>query len=273
MLVGLSDEQLRDAVDVAYRASDEPQRLDVRVRYAAAPDLPRPPWAIQTIAEAIAAGAACGAELDPTRAACVVVDGPTGLGPASAASPAERAAAYAWSLEVSGLATKWIPVMVEHLVAAGLPHATELVSIVGALPLDRSPRSVRSPETVAALRAPLARAGATAAPGFAIERRAVARGFAIKARLRTEVTSAIARAFAEAISAWQGAVLTYPNLALAGRGFMDPQLVTGRTRAELHARATLFDHAPAPACDALINVMARFHAQIAPIELLEIGAP
>lgn len=270
MLVGLSDDRLRDLVDVAFREADEPQRLDLQVRYAGAPELPRPPWAAQTIAEAIAAGAACGATLEPTRAMGAIVAGPTGLG---APREGELASTYAWTLEVAGLSTCWLPAIVEQLVAAGLPHETELVSIVGERPLDRTPKSARSPEVIAALRAPLRRVGAFANRGFTVERRPVARGMSVRARLRTEVTKEIAAAFAEALSAWQGAVLTYPNLALAGRGFMDPQLVFGRTRAELMARATLFDLAPAPAADALINVMARFHAAVAELESLEIGMP
>ena len=270
MLVALSDDRLRDVVDVSFLEGDERQRVDVMARYASAPELPLPPWAIATIVEAIASGACCGGELDPEKAFCAIVSGPTAIGQAR---PDELSTDYRWTLEVAGLSTKWLPAMVEHLVAAGLPHDVQLVSIVGERPTDRTSKSARSPEVIAALRAPLSRAGARESPGFSLERRPVARGLSIKVRLRTVVTPAIAHAFELTISAWQGAVLTYPNLAVNARGFMDAQLVFARTRSELFARASLFDHATGITRDALVNAMARFHKTTAPIEVLEIGAP
>jgi hypothetical protein len=95
----------------------------------------------------------------------------------------------------------------------------------------------------------------------------------MRVKLASGEIDTVAPTLEETFSAWQCAVLTYPNAKHDGRGVMDPHGSFARTRTELLAKVGLFDHARCPAGAALVNALARFHARVAPIACVKIAMP
>jgi hypothetical protein len=259
------------SLDVAYRASAEPQLLDVRVKLSGPAEAPLAPWAIGTLVECINRGLAGGAELAPSLGSAALEAGPTGEGPPAAG---ELGPEYAFRLSVAGVSPRFLRVIVENLAACGGRASRVLgISIVGALPPDGSPLSAREREVSAWLEDPDAYPGTFRDPGFPVALRAVPRGAALRVTLASKTTDVAAPALEDLFSSWQSAVLTYPNATRTARGLMDPHGTFARTRTDFFAKVTLFDHARGPCRAALVTALARFHATVTPIASAEIAMP
>jgi hypothetical protein len=257
-------------LDVAYRASTEPQILDVGVKLAGRAELPLAPWAIGMLVDCVNRGLAGGAEFAPTQGWAKLEAGPTGEGPEA---PGELGPSYAFRLSVAGMCPRFVRVFVEHLAASGHPHPVRQISIVGTLPPDGSPLSVRERQLAAWFDDAYAYPEAWPDPGFVVTTRSIPRGATMRVKLASGEMDAVAPALEETFSAWQCAVLTYPNAKRDGRGVMDPHGSFARTRTELFAKVGLFDHVRRPARAALVNALARFHATVAPLASVEIEMP
>lgn len=258
-------------LDIAYRGSAEPQILDVGVKLAGEAELPLAPWAIGSLVDCINRGLAGGSELAPTDGRAKLEVGPTGEGPAP--QPGELGPEYTFRLTVAGMSPRFVRVFAEHLAASGHPHPVRTLSIVGSLPTDGSPLSVREDRLASWLDEPGAYPGVWKDPGFRVVTRSIPRGATVRVALAGGRMDDVAAELEETFSAWQNAVLTYPSLQGRGRGVMDPHGSFARTRTELFAKVALFDHAREPARAALVNALARFHATVAPLASVEIAMP
>ncbi len=263
------------SLDIAYRGSEAPQSLEVRVKTRGTAELPLAAWGIGTLVECINRGLAGGAEFAPSQGYARLLAGPTGEGAEAhgGGAEAERGPDLRFQLEVAGVSPKFIRTVVEYLAPSGHPHALVSLTVVGGLALDGTRLSVRDPEIERWLTDPDVRPEAWARPGFRVIPTIAPRGAAVRVRLLGARAADVAAELERTISAWQSAVLTYPNLARDGRGLMDAQCTFARTRTDVLARVSLFDHASAPARDALVNALAWFHERIAPIAEVEIAMP
>ncbi|MBX3196939.1 MAG: hypothetical protein KF894_02180 [Labilithrix sp.] len=258
-------------LDVAYRGSAEPQTLDVGVKLAGPAEVPLAPWAIGSLVDCVARGLAGGSDFAPEVGRARLLAGPTGEGAAPA--PGELGPDYAFRLEVAGMSPRFVRVLVEHLAASGHPHGARTLSVVGGLPTDGSPLSVREDLLARWLDDPAAYPGAWSDPGFRVVTRPIPRGATVRVALARGRMDDVAAELEATFSAWQSAVLTYPNARHTGRGVMDPHGSFARTRTELYAKVSLFDHAREPARASLVNALARFHRVVAPLASVEIATP
>jgi hypothetical protein len=257
-------------LDIAYRGSEAPQALEIRLRLPGTAELPLAAWAVGTLVECVNRGLAGGAEFAPGRGFARLVAGPTGEGPEV---PGELGPELRFQLEVAGVSPRFIRTIVEYLAPTGHPHAALVLTVVGGLAPDGTRLSVRGVELARWLDDPALHPEAWSAPGFRVTPKVAPRGASVRVRLQRALTAEVAIELERTISAWQSAVLTYPNLAGDDRGLMDPHCTFARTRTDLLARVSLFDHATAPTRDQLVNALAWFHERVAPIAEVEIAMP
>lgn len=258
-------------LDVAYRGSAEPQTLDIGVKLAGPAEVPLAPWAIGSLVDCINRGLAGGSDFAPSHGWAKLEAGPTGEGPSP--SPDELGPEYAFRLTVAGMSPRFVRVFAEQLAASGRPHALRTLSIVGSLPTDGSPLSVREDLLATWLEDPDVYPGAWSEPGFPVVTKSIPRGAMVRVALAGGRMDDVASELEATFSAWQNAVLSYPSLQGRGRGVMAPHGSFARTRTELYAKLSLFDHAREPARAALVNALARFHAMVAPLSSVEIATP
>lgn len=257
-------------LDVGYRASAEPQTVDVRVKSSGPAELPYTPWAAALLVECVNRGLAGGREFSPSAGSAVLEAGPTGEG---APQAGELGPDYSFRLRVAGVSPLFLRTMVESLSTSAHPSACTAVSIVGSLALDGSPLSVRSAQLSEWLRDADAYPGAWPVSEFRVVDEIAARGAAVRVTLQTAAPGEVAAEFERTVSAWQSAIRTMPNLARTARGWAAPQAAFACTRTELFARLELFDHAPPVARAALVNALAWFHARVAPLAEARIALP
>jgi hypothetical protein len=257
-------------LDIAYRGSAEPQVVDIGVKLGGPAEIPLAPWAIGSLVACIDRGLAGGAELAPETGRAKLESGPTGTGDPS---PDELGPSYAFRLSVAGVSPRFLRTIVEHLAASGAPHPVRAISIVGTLPPDGGPLSVREGDLARWLADTDAYPGAWGTPGFHVSTKAIPRGATVKVTLASARTDDVAAELEETFSSWQDAVLTYPDAKLRGRGVMDPHGSFARTQTDFYAKVGLFDHARGPTRRALVNALAGFHARVARIASVEIAMP
>ncbi|MFO0740573.1 MAG: hypothetical protein U0270_32050 [Labilithrix sp.] len=244
-------------LDVAYRGSLESQTLDIGVKTDGPPELPLAQWAVESLVSSVNRGLAGGAEFAPAEGQAAL----------------EKSDAQAFRLVVRGVSPRFVRVIVEQLAATAHPHRVTAISIVGSLPTDVTPLSVREPQVSAWLDDADAYPRAFPAPPFRVTTKHVPRGATLKVTVAGGRLEEVAAPLEETFSAWQTAILTYPTLAKKGRGVAAPHATFARTRTELFAKLALFDHVREPARDQLINALARFHATVAPLAAVEIATP
>lgn len=247
-------------LDVAYRGALESQLVDVQVHTSGPPELPLAPWAVESLVGCINRGLAGGAEFAPHEGQAAVE--------AAESGPARSA----FRLVVRGMSPRFVRVIVEHLAASAHPHRVTAISIVGALPTDGSPMSVRETQLAGWLDDADAYPKAFPNPPFRVTTKHIPRGATLKVTLAGNLEK-FAGELEETFSSWQTAVLTYPSLAKTGRGVSAPHAQFARTRTELMAKLALFDHTRAPSRDALVNALSRFHTTVAPIASIELATP
>lgn len=253
----------RHALGVAYRASAAPQDLSVVVETAGPAAVPVAPTLMRDIVAAILAGAAGGAEFHPMTGACEIIqDCPAPAGPR-----------YAWTLRVAGVTPLFLRVMVEMLRGAGWDQVATSMAIVGSLPLDSSPSSVREPAVRAWLDDPDAYPAAWLEVPFRLLDHS-ASGASLRVALTAAVTPEVRGAFELLAVEWLNAVSTYVDadgdyVPLEFDAKVLPAF--GRSRTELRAAFQRFRHTRPPARAALVNMLIRFHHAVAPIAEAEIG--
>lgn len=254
------------SLHVAYRESPETQVIRVEVQVDKVTDR------INGFRGWIAAMRGGCAAIDVARAGASgvkVLSGPVLKGDAGFES--ER---YAWDLEITAVASKFLHVGVSFLsLIGGLQARPTAVSIVGSLPLDDSPASCRTADVLrwlddsdsAAMTAigelPFAATVKTAASAKA-------------ARFRFTGASAFtkeqfAELQAEWLVAWAGPLGIGHNLA--GDGPADVQAAKlAHAGVEISAKFAKLDVRRTHAEGMLMNMLSKFHATVAPLAQVEV---
>lgn len=251
-------------LSVAYLASDKPQVLRVEMTTDALPKLGIAPLGIGVLARIINLGGGGGGELAPAAGFAKVLSGPRG------GTPEAIATRYSWELEVAGMSPLFVRTIVERLRVAGGCHVTSM-SIVGSLPVDGGPYSVTDRDVCAWLDDTKAYPGTWHSPGFPIVERSVMRGATMKLALGADADHDMLLRFKDTVETWHHAIANVPSLSHERQGVGDatPMVVRGRT--ELCARYDVFDFDRVPAKATLINMLSRFHSDVAPIEEAQIA--
>jgi hypothetical protein len=255
----------RDLV-VRYRASAEPQRVEVHAEVAEMCNMGVGSIAMSLVMNDVNHGAASGAEFDPAISRGTQLEGPKPM------TPAAKGPKFHWRLELAGVAPVYLRSMVEHLaMIGGFGNRTLSMSIVGALPVDASPLCVTEQQLRPWFDDAAAYVGRWPRLPFRTSERRVARGAAVRVALAGPVTDDVYKSFEMYVSVWGGALTDFAAQNGKESGFVEVQYTLGRGKTELSARWARFNHVREPASNVMFNMLTRFHETVAPITEVELS--
>jgi hypothetical protein len=257
----------KDSLWVRYRASAEPQRLDIEIRSAGPVPVEFGRVYLRRVLDIVNFGAAGGPIFDPALGAARLLAGP----PEGAAFGPD----YRWAIEIAGVAPIALRTFVEQLRSSGgLLQPVTSMALWGSLPPDAGPLSVTESDVRAWLRDPDAYVDSWPSPGFPVRSREVASGATLRVELADEITRPIAEALRTLGVAWVNVTSEYvaewgAHAVITPAWKLLPSFGMGRR--ELSARYPEFPRRRAPARAAIVNMLARFHRTVAPIVEAEVG--
>jgi hypothetical protein len=254
---------------VRYRASDKPQQLDVEVRTSGqykgdGGGASRLVNAMMVVGQ----GAAGDAQMAPWQGAMEYVSGgPDVQGPGSGGPH------FRWTLRVTGLCPKYMRVLVEdlRLVARENTRVT-FMSIQGSEPMDLTDMSVNERSVNAWLDDPAAYPARWPKPGFPIKENLEQTGKGAAFRLDVDggVSPEIRRALDTLSSNYMNALFPYLSANGAPSSLRHIIPICASAKTEYRAVIPIFPWVREPALDLLVNLLARFHHDVAPIVEAEI---
>jgi hypothetical protein len=260
-------EFVENHLSVAYRASDKPQTLEIRATIEGVPAYAMAPAFMLWFERAMCAGAAGGAEFSPLAGHAEHVSGPLKPGDEGTLGP------YRWELTVTAISPFFIRNLVQRLAAVGAKRTTS-VSITGSLSLDDSPLSVREATVIRWLDDSRAFMKAWPDVGFPVKtKEGTKRAATTRLRFKGTVDKKLVEKVELAVGMWRGAINMYPNLALTGFGSGHAGAKVAKTKSEVVCTYEAFDFVREPSLAVLINMLAYFHARVAPIAEAEITLP
>lgn len=245
---------------VAYRASAEPQQLTIEVTTAGKAEFPMSVASLRCLLEAINRGAAGGTVFSPLAGLAKRNDGPWEGEPTLGPN-------YRWTLEVAGVAPLFMRNMVEELRRVGANHAVTQVSIVGSLPVDDGPMSIREGPLRGILNDRDRYLDAFPHKEFTVHHEPTDHVANVRVELAARVTPEVRSEFEATCIWWLNIIRNYVSdegfeVAMSASKSLP---VFGSSRSELraHYREILFKRPPAQAI--LQNLLYRFHKDVAPI--------
>jgi hypothetical protein len=177
---------------------------------------------------------------------------------------------YRYAIEVAAVSPRYLRSMVERLSASVDARS---LSITGALPLDQSPLSVRTPDVLAWLGPLRAHQGAFTPP-FAVRPRYVSgTDRFVRAVLEDATNNDMLLAFDDAMLVFSGYLFTCGAPGGMGRARVVLPAAAGRGGRILAARWDDIACEQPAARDVLVNIMGAFHDRVAPIARLDVGLP
>jgi hypothetical protein len=254
------------ALTVSYRGSLDPQDVTIDVAVLAPPAAPFAHMAMRAVVDAVNAGVAGGDVFSPGAGRAERLAGPWYDADALGAN-------YRWVIEVAGVAPLFVRNMVEELRRAGMNRDVVAMSIVGALPVDATPMSVRE----AHVRAWLDDAGAylPAWPSLGVPVTSTPRetGAALRLEMAQPISPPVRQALEDLSVNWLNFIRNYVG-ERGGMVYADPHKTLpsfGQSKTEFRALYEEFLYAKGPARALLVNMLARFHERVARIAAAEIA--
>lgn len=259
---------VQTGLSVSYRGSVEPQTLTIYVGTEGQQEAAYGPRFITTLINVINAGGAGGAHFHPAQGLAELLSGPT--------YPDAEGPQFNWDIRVAGVSPLFIRNIVEALrLSGGLDNPTQVMSIRGSLPLDATELSVGETEVKAWLDDPLVYVGEWPEPGFPIREREIL-GASLRIVLGKDLNAQTEDQLRGVCLQWLAATYNYVNEY--GEPILDePDRIArllpkfGATKRELRAFFEEFTRIRAPSRAMIVNMLARFHALVLPIEEVEIA--
>ena len=235
-------------LEVAYRASQDPQRLDIQLDYPNKVHSGMCEAQMRQVVTHLGMGVTGGADFAPGHSSGSLVCGPR--------ERVEPSAKYRWQLDLRGVS----PLYMRHIVArmrfAGAPLIADSMVIRGSLALDASPMSVRTPDIDAWMEDDLAWPGLYPEPGFAIEYVDAPKGVKIKLRPKAPPTETVTAAFDHLLAEWMDAAVVMP--VSQPMGWTGPRKLT-KSKSDLVAALPKFSLLTQPTRDQLVSFLIYFH--------------
>jgi hypothetical protein len=260
----------RGGLYVAYRASAEPQLLEIRVEAAGPDTIGMGTSLLRGLLSVAASGATSGVDFAPTAGRATLLSGPR-----TPDDPGGRGPVFEWELEVAAMSPLYLRHMVEDLALAGWPeHPVLSVGIRGELAPDDSPLSARTADVRRWLRDAEAYPGFAGPPPFPLVELdyADAKDALVRVRPAGIHARTVLDRFDTTLLRWASYLVGLPSRE-AGPIGSSGTMRSAASKRELVARFEDFDVFRAPARDALLAVLTRFHAEVAPLDRVEIGLP
>lgn len=263
-------EFIHRGLSVRYTAAAEPQEVHVDLLLAERDPKAAAPGRMRMLIDAINAGAAGGAEFAPWAGAARLV-----AGPASSLDPGtwDYGPAYRWVLEIAGVSALFWRLAVPVLALAGAPIPARKVGIVGAQRADNYRASVSEAHVAAWLRDVVTYPGRWPALPFELREDVIPGGCALRVRFDGEASPDVVERLDEVVGLWGVLTVGCPSLArdgLGARSFLDR---LGVARAEYSRFIEEFNYAQEIAGSILVNMLARFHHDVAPIAWVDLRMP
>jgi hypothetical protein len=252
---------------VAYRASTEPQILEIRAKCPRKPPKTLAGMLFKVLTNCTSKGAGGGEEFAPGQVRFKHVSGPLNDNERAAAGPE-----WVWKVEVASLAPRYIRNIVEHLsLCGGGGCLLKSMSIIGELGLDDTPMSVRERDVVGWLADPLAWPRAWAKPPFDVKDVVSNGGVSIRLKMGAPITQELNdRVTNELLDAWSSEIAVYvARDGSGGRMIVRPSLSASKTTYAMHYNHFTFE--PKPTRDMLVNMLVWFHDNACPIIEAELG--
>lgn len=251
---------------VAYRASAEPQILEIDVDCAQRAQMGLGPILMRGILEGVEHGAAGGAEFSPSIGEVKKLEGP------EFKTPEAHGPHFHWKLEVRGAAPLFVRTIVEHLRGlGGMNNKILSMRIRGSLPLDDSPLSVREADVRRWIEDGSTYLGRFPKVPFAFKDKRAPKGASVRVSLDGEVTKEIYEAFEMYVAVYGASLTDYAAQNGKGMGMIDVFAKLGKAKTELSARWAQFTHVRGPSTDLAANMLTRFHDKVAPIREVELA--
>ncbi|MCK6589157.1 MAG: hypothetical protein HUU21_05560 [Polyangiaceae bacterium] len=258
----------KNDLTVSYRGNLEPQTLTIYAAIEIPEEAAYGPRFITTLMDVINAGGAGGSHFHPAAGLAELLSGPT--------YPEAEGPQFNWDLRVAGVSPLFMRNIVESLrLCGGVDNPAIAMSIRGSLPLDDTELSVREAEVKAWLEEPLAYVGEWPDPGFPIKQR-MSPGAALRIRLGKNLNAETEDELKGVCIQWLAATYNYVNEF--GEPILDePDRLArlmpkfGATRRELRAYYEEFTRIPGPSRAVIVNMLARYHAQVLPITDVELA--
>ncbi len=257
MLPGL--EFAPSTLSVSYRASHEPQTLSIALSLRQQPVVPWGPAAMPLLCEVASSGGAGGGVFAPSAGRATIRQGPNAMGPDALDTE------YRWDLEVASVDPLFMRTIVERL---SLPDDFWLVtkmSLFGSLALDDTDMSVSEGRVVRWLDDPTAYPKQWPELPFKLVEREVHRGAGVRLVLGQPTDHDTMLAFTRTIELFNQAIIKFVNTSLDAVGLTDATPRISRSANELTAGYDAFDFVHGPARATLLNMLVRFHEQVAPV--------
>lgn len=262
-------EFVQEHLSVEYRASDKPQTLVIEAHISAIPVFPTGPLNMRWFESTIGAGGAGGAEFSPTTGSVEHVSGPL-----KTTDDGSRGPNYRWEMRVAGVSPLFLRNIVPSFGTIGAPGKTTFLRITGSLPLDDSPLSVREAAVIRWLDDRESFMKAWPDLGFPVKtKEGASRAATVRVRFCQAVTKKLVEKLELTIAIWVMAIGHYPSLDFSHRGRGQGVTQTAKTKSEVVCTYPAFDYAREPAQAVLVNMLACFHAKVAPIAEAEITLP
>ncbi len=250
--------------EVAYRASEKPQTLDIEISYARPPLVGMAAAQMRQIVTHITMGATGGAEFAPRHSSGRLLSGP--IDPAKSGVDKKD---FHWKLDVRGMSPFYVRHIVARMKLTSNEPATSMV-IRGALPVDDSAAAVRTETIDAWMLDDTAWTKACPDPGFAIKDVDVAKGMKVRLTSARPPTDDMNRAFASLLMQWSDACAFMPK-GTGPFGMNPPK--PGKSKTGFSAASTGFELARKPPRDQLVNFLIHFHDTVCPLVSAELAFP
>lgn len=260
---------VKDNLSVAYRASAEPQSLEIRASLDGWASNASGPLSMLGFEEAMRAGAASGAEFPPTAGHARHVSGPLRPRDEGARGPDFR-----WELEVTAISPYFIRNLVTELGTIGVRTKTKSVAISGSLPLDDSVLSVRESQVKGWLEDSTTFMREWHDPGFPLTRTDANRSAAtVRLWFQRDLDAKLLDDVVTTLQMWRNLVIFHPNPSLSGLGTGTIGPRSARKRREFVTTYDPFNYLRPPTEALLVNMLSYFNAKVEPLDAAEISLP
>jgi hypothetical protein len=254
-------------LEVAYRASAEPQSLRIRVELDGKRPDDRAGDHLDSLLFNVSHGIAGGPAFHPAKCAIKLVSGPRKKTDKGIAGPK-----FDWKLEVAGLAPKYVRSIVQRLAAIGGMVSVVKMEIEGSLAADKTESTVTTAIVKKWLADPTAFVDAWPEPGFEIKESKAKKAAAVRVVLAATISAdqkteldALREAFDREHMLYRTAKDELANIY--------GDVKTAYQGAEMKFGYDKFQAAGGPPRNALINLVARFHEKVAKVSMLELSLP
>ena len=253
------------ALSVAYRGSEQPQRLSIDMTTTGRATMPLFGVFLAGMQRAILYGGAAGARFRPWEAVCDVLTQPEG--------DAESGPSYHADLMVAGMAPEFLRVAIEYMRGAGADQLVTSLTIQGELPLEASDASVTQEQVKTWLDSPTAYPGYYPQEDFPVEVHDSLKGGSASILLANTPNADQTGLLRATLLLWH--TWTSHLVGRDGRQLTKPipvsNLKLALSKREFVARMAQFPWTVEPARASLRNYLAYLHHRVAAIAKVEIA--